>query len=335
MTKRERVEAALAGLPLDRPPVSFWGHDYLREWSPEGLAEAMIGFFRRHDWDFLKVNPRATYYAEAWGCRFRPPRDPLEGPELLDWVVKSPRDLARIEPLDPHKGPFGEQLQALHLIVREIGDEAYIVQTVFSPLAVMGRLAGGKLATIRRYMHEHPRELHAALAAVAETLAAYGRACLEVGASGLFFATVEWACREVITEEEYRQFGRPYDLQVLAAVREAPFNILHVCRDNNMLGMLLDYPVAAFHWAATLPGNPSLGEVLARSDKAVIGGISEKTILLSGTPEQVMAEVREALAETGGRRLLLAPGCTIAPNTPEENLRAVWRALKGGPSGGP
>ncbi|HKZ50197.1 MAG TPA: uroporphyrinogen-III decarboxylase, partial [Dehalococcoidia bacterium] len=92
------MEAALAGLPVDRPPATFWGHDYLREWSPPGLAEAMLGFFRRYDWDLLKINPRATYYAEAWGCRFRPSGDPLHGPELLDKAIKSPEDLDRVEP---------------------------------------------------------------------------------------------------------------------------------------------------------------------------------------------------------------------------------------------
>ena len=38
MNKRERVDAALRGQPVDRVPISFWGHDYLREWSAEGLS---------------------------------------------------------------------------------------------------------------------------------------------------------------------------------------------------------------------------------------------------------------------------------------------------------
>jgi hypothetical protein len=45
MNKRERVMAALAGQPVDRVPASFWGHDFLREWTAQGLADAMLESF--------------------------------------------------------------------------------------------------------------------------------------------------------------------------------------------------------------------------------------------------------------------------------------------------
>jgi hypothetical protein len=37
MNKREQVEAALRGASVDRAPISFWGHDYPKEWTAEGL----------------------------------------------------------------------------------------------------------------------------------------------------------------------------------------------------------------------------------------------------------------------------------------------------------
>ena len=52
-----------------------------------------------------------------------------------------------------------------------------------------------------------------------------------------------------------------------------------------------------------------------------MGGVSEKTTLPDGTPEQVEAEVREAIKETEGRRVLIAPGCSIPPWTP----KPTWR----------
>ncbi len=57
MTKKERVTAALRGQPVDRAPISFWGHNYLKEWSAEGLAEAMLENYHRYGWDWMKVNP--------------------------------------------------------------------------------------------------------------------------------------------------------------------------------------------------------------------------------------------------------------------------------------
>jgi uroporphyrinogen decarboxylase len=175
-------------------------------------------------------------------------------------------------------------------------------------------------------MRQAPQALHGALAAVADTLAAYGRACLEAGTSGIFFATVDWGTYDNATAEQYQEFGRPYDLRVLEAVQGAEMNVLHVCRARNMFDLLADYPVHAINWAAGEPGNPTLKEGLARSEHAVMGGVSVATVA-QGTPEKVAAEVRQALSETGGRRFVLAPGCSIPPETPEANLLAVKGAL--------
>jgi len=330
LTKRQRVLAALRGGEVDRVPVSAWGHDFLREWTAEGLAQATLEAYRRYDWDFIKVNPRATYYAEDWGCRFQPSGRADASPQLLAAAVSSPADLRSLRPLDPSLGAYGEQLAALRLIRDGLSGEAPFIQTVFSPLAVASRLAGG-LEPIRQYMEEAPQELEAALATIAETLAAYARACLEAGADGIFFASVEWGSRDYITADQYSRFGRPFDLRVLGAVQGASFNLLHVCRDNNMLTDLLDYPVHAFHWATSGIGNPSLADILGRTERAVMGGVSHDSTILSGRPEDVAAEARAAIEATGGRRFLLAPGCSIAPQTPEANLRTMIAAARGAP----
>ena len=329
MTKRERVRAALQGEPVDRVPVSFWGHDFLREWSAEGLAAAMVESVRTYDYDYLKVNPRATYYAEAWGCTFSPPDDALRQPGPASFAVHEASDLQALRSADGAGGPFAEQLDALRLIGRELGGDVPFVQTVFSPLSVVGRLTPER-QQVRRWMSEAPDAVHAALATVTETLATYARACLDAGADGIFFATTEWGTYDVLTDELYNVFGRPYDLRVLEAAAGAELNILHVCRPNNMLAALLDYPAAAVNWAMHAPGNESLGAAQSKTAKAVMGGVDERHALLSGSPEDVRAQVREALRQTGGRRFLLAPGCSIAPNTPPENLRAAVEAARGG-----
>jgi uroporphyrinogen decarboxylase len=327
MTRWKRVKAALAGREVDRVPVSFWGHDYAREWTAQTLAEATLDRYRRFGWDLIKVNPRSSYYAEAWGNRYQRPDEPVRSAANTEYVLKTGRELDQIAPRDVQDGPFGEQLEALRLIKQGLNDEAPFIQTVFSPLTVIGRLAGGDLGFVRRQMRERAESLHHALSAVAETLAAYAAACLKAGAAGIFLATVDWGTYDSATEEQYAEFGRPYDLQVLKAVKRADFNVLHVCRRNSMVKSLLDYPVHALNWAPELSGNPGFQDVLAAGNKAIIGGVSVRTAA-DGAPEDVAAEARQALAETGGRRFLLAPGCSVPPETPEANLRAALDAAE-------
>ena len=201
MTKRERVFAAVRGDDVDRPPIGFWGHDFIREWSAEGLAEAMLEMVQTYDYDYLKVNPRATYYSEAWGCRYKQLNDPKQGPELEHWVLNQPSDLAEIRAVDAGAGALGEQLEALRLIADGLAGDVPFVQTVFSPLSVVGRLSQDR-SIIKRWMKEAPDALRSALEAITETLAAYAKLTLEVGADGIFFPTTEWGTYDALTDQQ-------------------------------------------------------------------------------------------------------------------------------------
>ena len=55
MNSRARVEAALKGAPVDRPPAGAWGHTYREEWSPEQLARVTVERQRRYGWDYVNV----------------------------------------------------------------------------------------------------------------------------------------------------------------------------------------------------------------------------------------------------------------------------------------
>jgi uroporphyrinogen decarboxylase len=327
MTKNERVNAALHGDDLDHVPVSAWWHDFPREWSAPSLMEATLEAYRAHDWDYIKVNPRATYYGEDWGAKYVMAAGADRQPVLNEPGISSPEHLHNIQPLDLSRGAFAEQLESLRLIAGELSGEAPFIQTVFSPLATMSRITGST-KYVQKLMREHTHELTMALHTISGSLAAYARACLDAGASGIFFATVEWGSAQNISTNEYETFGRPFDLPVLEAVKDAPFNVLHVCRDHNHLPALMDYPVAAFHWDVQAAGNPSLVQGAAHTEKAVMGGVSHDRTMASSSPAEVAKEAERAIVETGGRRFLLAPGCSVEPTVPLVNLRALGQAAR-------
>src|SRR5262245_22506259 len=98
MNKLERVGAALRGDAVDRVPISFWGHDYMNEWTAEGLAEAMLTNYRTYDWDYMKVNPRASYHVEDWGARLERTTDPNRGHTFTHTPVGASADWHRLRP---------------------------------------------------------------------------------------------------------------------------------------------------------------------------------------------------------------------------------------------
>jgi uroporphyrinogen decarboxylase len=208
--------------------------------------------------------------------------------------------------------------------------EVPLIETVFTPLAVLGEMVE-EPGELRLHMRQHPNSVRGALEAVTATFTRYVALLLEAGADGIFFATTDWGSRNLLSAAEYREWGRPFDLSVLAAAQGAPFNVLHVCKRRNLLFEFADYPVHAFSWDATDPTNPSLADGLARLPGAVMGGISQEDALQQTTPDRALAEVQRGLEQTGGRRWLLAPGCSIPPATPAGNLKALRAAVETAP----
>ncbi len=328
MNKKERVDAALRGDAVDRIPASMWGHDFAREWSPQTLSEAMVENFTRYDWDYMKVNPRATYHVEDWKLKVRPSGEKFKEPIIESTPIKNSSDWKRIRPLEPDRGVLGEHLKALQLINHSVGYDAYFVQTIFCPLGIAMYLAGNKAEPVLQTMREDRNALHSALRVITETFTTYALACMEEGAHGIFYATNGWASQKRLTFDQYREFGEQYDREFLDGIKSrSKFTILHNCGTHVYFDQLASYPVHAINWDATAAGNPDLYAGKIRSGKAVMGGISQDTILKSGSSDQVQEEVAKAIELTGGRHFLLAPGCSIPAETPHKNLNAIRRAL--------
>jgi len=327
MTRRERVWAALAGKSVDRPPVSFWGHFYHRESSARDLVDATLEFQREYDWDWIKLNPRKHYHVEPWGVSYRYSGKPNQKPALESCPVREAGDWAKIGAQPPAEGALREQIEAVRLLRAALPADVPLLETVFTPLAVLGEMVR-EPRELRDAMRTHPGLVRAALEAVTTTWEGYVARLLEAGADGIFLATVDWASEDLMSADAYRAWARATDLRVLAAAARAPFNVLHVCKRRNLLLALSDYPVAAFSWAATDPTNPALAVASEQLNGAVMGGLSQDGALQGATPDAVLEEYRMACDQTGGRRWLAAPGCSIPPGTPAANLRAVRDAVE-------
>jgi uroporphyrinogen decarboxylase len=326
MTKRERVMAALQGAPVDRVPVSLWLHNFATENSADTLTAETLRLAHRFDWDFLKPQSRAQCFAEMWGLRYTPSGERATPYTVTRTPLATAEDLRRLEPADARAGALGEQLQALHAIRKAVGAETPIIWTVFSPLMVLPFLLTGGRPTVLSLMRSDPLAVDHALSAMAETLGSYARAAVAEGADGLFYAT-NMATHELSTVAECRRFQRPHDLRILGQVESAPFNVLHVCGSEILFDEFADYPMAALSWA-TLPGNPSLKEANQRTGRAVIGGLPAKPAIKDLPPAEVDTRGRRAIAEMGGRFLLLGPDCSIDPDTPDPVLDAATAATR-------
>jgi uroporphyrinogen decarboxylase len=325
LTRADRLRRAIAGQGVDRPPISFWGHNFAQENTAQALAAETVRVYEKYGWDFIKIQSRASAFAEMWGNRYAF-SDQLATPSTLQsWVVHSPADLAALRPVDPTTGALGEQLEALRLIRQAVGPDVPIQQTVFAPAMVLGYLTNGSDPMLA-YLRQAPQATHSALAALRDTLAEYARASIANGADGIFLA-VKAAAKGQMTRAEYAEFGLPYDRAVLDGAAGGWLNMLHLCGEDLYMEVADALATPLLSYDALATGNPAMSE-LQHTHRVVVSGVSPKPQIRTMTPTAVAGEVTAALAATGGVQVVVAPGCSISPDTPEENLFAAKRAAE-------
>jgi uroporphyrinogen decarboxylase len=324
--RRDRVLTALRNDRPDAVPVGFWGHNFAREHSAAELATETVERARAFDWDFVKIQSRASCFAECWGARWERSKDIGEHGWQQAHVVGSARDLDRIRMSAADRAPLEEQLEAVRIIRRELSDGRPLLMTVFSPLMTLPYLLreerdAGQRASALELLRSDAARTGKALDAIADLHAWFARACIEAGADGVFYAT-NMTGTGLATADEVERWEHRHAEQVLASVGDATFTMLHLCGAGIQFDDLAHLPFSSVSWAAGGP-NPTLAEGRERSGHAVAGGISTGARLAAMTAEEAASEAEAAMAATGGRGLLLAPSCSIRRDTPEANLAAV------------
>lgn len=310
----------------DRPPVGAWGHTYREEWSPRELAAITVERARRFGWDFVKFQPRASCFAEAFGSEYRAANHRLRAPMLIkeavpDFEAWSTLSLVTRKALD-------DQVDSIGMVARELGRDVPAIQTVFSPLTVGGYLVGKSQSRIVRELRRQPEVVLPALEKVAAALIDFSHRSIEAGAAGIFYAISGYAGKDVMPESVYRELVLPLDRKVVEAMpSSAWFNVLHLCGSKLNFELSRELPVHAVSWSIHNQGNPSLGEGQKIAGRAVMGGLGQRSTLIYGPTTRIEQEARHAIAETGGRGLLIAPGCSVPPRVREVNLSAMVEAV--------
>jgi uroporphyrinogen decarboxylase len=321
--KWKRVEAALNGLTPDRVPYAFWGHFPEIDRDADKLIQATLDLHRRYDQDFIKVMFRSSFGTEDWGNRAEKFDQSIGYWVTTNFAVQTAEDWRKLKPLNPKEGALGEQLYILKKLAADLNGDAPILTTLFSPTMLAGQLAGQE--TFKKHLLEDPDSVHIGLQAIAETVVNFGLASLESGADGLFYAVFS-ATPTIFAKPAYKALAETYDKPVLTELHKSSrFTLLHGHGDNLYFDELVEYPFHTINWNDR-GQNLSLKEARNHTSKSLSGGIDHLHTLVEGRPEQVKAEIQEAITQVNGKGLLIAPGCGIPTNVPRENLQAIKEA---------
>jgi uroporphyrinogen decarboxylase len=288
MQPRERVDAALAGKTVDRPPFTLWYHFGLEKDGPAAHAKATLDFHERFGTDLVKVMSDFPFPKPAGNW----------------WEVRVVQN------------PFEPQIRALGLIRDGLNGRKHFVETIFNPWNVAEKLSSKE--EVARTMREQPQRLLSALEAIARSEAAHAKRAVQAGASGVFLAIAN-AQDGIMTEAEYAKFSEPFDRMVLDAVKAAPLNILHLHGDKVYLNRFLTgWPPAVVQYSAHGTG-VEIAALRKRFPGVIMGGIDERKFRDMG-PEDFRKQAQQARAAAGAK-FILAPGCSVPNETTDAEIR--------------
>ncbi|MBQ7415397.1 MAG: hypothetical protein IJV09_08210 [Prevotella sp.] len=224
--------------------------------------------------------------------------------------VESTKDWKKIKPFAPET--WEEQLNVIRQLKHELGSEALIIPTVFSPLRVLIQTAGSQLSSDREgrrhfveLIKQDPKAIKPALEAVTKSLLYYIREARKAGADG-FYISSQGDDLEEFGGGVFADIIKPYDIQLSQVAAEiAPYNILHICESGG------HFTASTFSDYKDYPGsviNPplhnwqdkglTLKEISQFFGRPVLGGLNNRSkALKEGNLEELKAEVDEILKD--------------------------------------
>ena len=327
MNSSERFLARLKGDPVDRLPtlpifmvyacdlIGKTYDEYCK--NHEVLVAGNMELVKRYGIDVVSC---CSYpFAETADCGAELEYYDHQPPACRHHLLQSPADLADLKKPDPNGGgEMTERLKAIRLFREEVGDEIPIQGWVEGPIAQAADLRG-----INEVMMEtitEPEFVCDLMDWIVGMEIEFALAQIEAGAT---LIGVGDAAASLVSPKYYAAEVAPREKKIVDAIHQTGAKVrLHICGNIQKkydtiagLGVDLldiDYP-------------QSVEEVRAGVGPAlcVAGNVDPVRGIKDSTPGEVRAAFAES-HEQAGENYVLAAGCEIPPDTPEENVKAMF-----------
>ena len=334
VSQKELVKRVLAGHDVPHPAVGpldvhycarFAGvslHEYTT--NAEAMAESVIKYYEKFRPDAVWLSADTWITAEAMGAKVCSHGDdqPMGGNGAID--IKTLEDVHSIPPADPSsQGRMPLMLDALGRIKTAIGDEVFIVACFDQyPFSVSSALMG--IDRVMLGMFDDRPLVEALMDRGVEYGSAYALALAEAGADMLSGGD---SPAGLIGPTYYRDLAMPFERKLIERIHagcDRPVS-LHIC--GNATPLLADMArCGADVLEIDYMTDIATACKIVDPSIALWGNLEPVGLISQGTPEEIKRKTRELLnvfKTYGRRRFVLSSGCTLAVETPDENLHTL------------
>jgi uroporphyrinogen decarboxylase len=304
MTHKERVDCALRGQDVDRPPFTFYQH--YKAPTPQLEAQDHLDFHRTYKTDIVKVMNDFDYPQSKTG----------------KWY--------ELKSLD---SPFPDQLTTLQLVRDGLNGDAYFIDTIYGPymtamilfqsqpqfanLPKSDEAQDEQIRSLHEFQQHDPDAWHDALEAITQSTINHIRHIREIGVSGALVSIFN-AKSKFGSVADYQEYSRPYDKRVFDALADTKLSILHLhYLERPYIDQFKDFNAPVIHYSVKTSGIP-ISEVRKQYSQPIAGGVDEIDYDKL-TTDEIRRQWTGAWKEAGSK-YIAAPGCSVPDKTTPEAL---------------
>ena len=302
----------MAGDAVDRPPVSFWGHVYDRESSAPDLADSTLEHRERYDWDLSSSTRAPPTTASRGASPSAIPAGPTSKPERLDSRCARSTTSCAWRPATRRRPRSASSSRPSAWSERACRRRPAGRDRVL-PLGRRRRPVGNTAGRPRAHA-AHREALCSRLEAVTSTFAASFAPSGRRRRRHLLRHRRVGDRRPPWTPEEYRRWARPYDRRCSsrAQAQRSTCSTSAGATSCSCARRLSRARVLVGRHRARQPRSPRRPGRQRGGDR----GHGPRRCSPGRTPEAVLRQLEHGFALTGGRRWIVAPGCSIHPALP-------------------
>ena len=335
LTPLKRLELYAKGAEIDRLPcVPIIGNTAARvigrkvseiRASSELLAKAQTEAYKLFGYDVVRVFTDLYVMAEAMGAKVRVPEDEtayLEAP-----AIESLADIGKLRPANPKKdGLLPAHLEAMRRCADAIGSEAAVNGALTCPFTNASFLVGAE--TLVRLTMKEPDTVHKLCEISLEAALRLADAIIDEGCTPSL--TDAMSSSTVISPRQFREFSQPYLKRLVDHIHSrGRKTTLHICGKTRPIWEAMADTGAD---CLSLDNAADLEEAKLKVGSRVrlMGNVPPSEALLQGTKEDVRKAVRLCVAKAhdNPKGLIVASGCSLATETPFENIHAMMDAVR-------
>ena len=331
ITLKERFERALKGESPDMVPVCSVTQTGIVE-----LMEMTGAYWPQANFDSHKMAALAlagheiagfenvrcpfctTVLAETLGCTVAEGSVDIQ-PYVTDFPCTKKKDVKDISVPDSllENRRISVVLDAVEIMKNKVGEDVPVVAGLLGPAGLASMLAGMK--NYLMWFVTNPEVVEELMGTLTEVCIEYANGLLERGADAVVLIDSE-AGPDIIAPQMFETSVFPLYRKFC---REVPgLKILHMCGDAT--AVLDPLATAGFEGISIEEKvDVSFAKRIVGSRIRLIGNVSPSDTLLTKGHEEVIIEARACLEDGID---ILAPGCGLAPHTPLENIKALFRA---------